>query len=45
MRRSSAAVLRDKPASVLDVGCGEGWLARALSAHACRVTGVDASEP
>lgn len=38
-----AAVLRDRPASMLDVGCGEGWLARALSAHGCRVTGIDAS--
>jgi 2-polyprenyl-3-methyl-5-hydroxy-6-metoxy-1,4-benzoquinol methylase len=27
---------------VLDVGCGEGWLARALSAHGIAVTGVDA---
>ena len=39
-----AAVLRTKPASVLDVGCGEGWLARALAAHGCRVAGIDASE-
>jgi len=39
-----AAVLRSKPASVLDVGCGEGWLARALAAHGCRVVGIDASE-
>lgn len=39
-----AAVLRTKPASVLDVGCGEGWLARALAAHGCRVVGIDASE-
>jgi 2-polyprenyl-3-methyl-5-hydroxy-6-metoxy-1,4-benzoquinol methylase len=38
-----AAVLRTKPASVLDVGCGEGWLARSLAAQ-CRVVGVDASE-
>jgi 2-polyprenyl-3-methyl-5-hydroxy-6-metoxy-1,4-benzoquinol methylase len=38
------AVLRTKPASVLDVGCGEGWLARALAPHGCRVVGVDASE-
>jgi 2-polyprenyl-3-methyl-5-hydroxy-6-metoxy-1,4-benzoquinol methylase len=27
---------------VLDVGCGEGWLARALTARAMTVTGVDA---
>src|SRR4051812_44951877 len=39
-----AAVLRTKPPSVLDVGCGEGWLARALAAHGCRVAGIDASE-
>lgn len=28
--------------SVLDVGCGEGWLARALAARGMDVTGVDA---
>src|SRR5579862_8568244 len=28
--------------AVLDIGCGEGWLARALSATGMRVTGVDA---
>jgi 2-polyprenyl-3-methyl-5-hydroxy-6-metoxy-1,4-benzoquinol methylase len=39
-----AAVLRTKPASVLDVGCGEGWLARALAPRGCRVVGIDASE-
>ena len=38
------AVLRCNPSSVLDVGCGEGWLARALAAHECRVVGIDASE-
>ena len=38
------AVQRRRPASVLDVGCGEGWLARALAARACRVVGIDASE-
>jgi 2-polyprenyl-3-methyl-5-hydroxy-6-metoxy-1,4-benzoquinol methylase len=27
---------------VLDVGCGEGWLARALSGHGMQVLGVDA---
>lgn len=30
---------------VLDVGCGEGWLARALAARGARVTGIDASAP
>lgn len=39
-----AAVLRTNPASVLDVGCGEGWLARALAAKGCRVVGIDASD-
>lgn len=39
-----AAVLRTKPASVLDVGCGEGWLARAIAPHGCRVVGIDASD-
>ena len=29
--------------SVLDLGCGEGWLARALSSEGYTVTGVDAS--
>lgn len=41
------AVLARSPASVLDVGCGEGWLARALTSEGkakgqqLRVTGVD----
>lgn len=30
------------PLRVLDVGCGEGWLARALGAQGMRVTGIDA---
>ncbi len=38
-----SAVLRTKPKRVLDVGCGEGWLARALTSQGCEVTGVDAS--
>jgi 2-polyprenyl-3-methyl-5-hydroxy-6-metoxy-1,4-benzoquinol methylase len=29
--------------TVLDVGCGEGWLVRALSARGMRATGVDVS--
>ena len=35
------AVLSVHPRRVLDVGCGEGWLARALHAHGVEVTGVD----
>jgi SAM-dependent methyltransferase len=35
-------VLARHPRSVLDVGCGEGWLARALSQHGIDVVGVDA---
>ncbi|MEP6548614.1 MAG: class I SAM-dependent methyltransferase [Gammaproteobacteria bacterium] len=36
------AVLSLGPARVLDIGCGEGWLARALSASGIKVTGIDA---
>jgi SAM-dependent methyltransferase len=39
----SARVL--PPGRVLDLGCGEGWLARALAARGIEVTGVDASAP
>ena len=39
-----AAVLDQKPRRVLDLGCGEGWLARALSTRGIEVTGVDATE-
>jgi 2-polyprenyl-3-methyl-5-hydroxy-6-metoxy-1,4-benzoquinol methylase len=39
------AVLEASPRSVLDLGCGEGWLTRALSSHGIEVTGVDASAP
>lgn len=35
------AVRARKPGSVLDIGCGEGWLARALSTQGVRVTGID----
>ena len=40
-----SAVLKRNPRRVLDVGCGEGWLARALHAHGIDVTGIDASAP
>jgi 2-polyprenyl-3-methyl-5-hydroxy-6-metoxy-1,4-benzoquinol methylase len=35
------AILNRAPRSVLDVGCGEGWLARALARHHIGVTGID----
>ncbi len=35
------AVLSRSPQTVLDIGCGEGWLARALAQHRIRVTSVD----
>jgi 2-polyprenyl-3-methyl-5-hydroxy-6-metoxy-1,4-benzoquinol methylase len=38
------AVRRLGPRRVLDVGCGEGWLARALEAEGVGVVGFDASE-
>ncbi len=38
-----AAITAYQPKRVLDVGCGEGWLARALTEHGIEVTGVDGS--
>ena len=37
------AVLERRPERVLDLGCGEGWLARALAEHGIDVVGIDAS--
>lgn len=35
------AVTSRSPTSVLDIGCGEGWLSRAIAERGARVTGVD----
>ena len=35
------AVLGRQPEHVLDLGCGEGWLLRALADHAIQAVGVD----
>ncbi|GAA0342498.1 class I SAM-dependent methyltransferase [Bacillus carboniphilus] len=37
-------ILSRNPQTVLDIGCGEGWLARELSQHGIAVTGIDGSE-
>lgn len=37
------AVLALAPERVLDVGCGEGWLARELTVRGCDVLGIDGS--
>lgn len=39
------AVVDRSPERVLDVGCGEGWLCRALSARGIGAVGVDGSAP
>lgn len=38
-----AAITAHQPKRVLDVGCGEGWLARELANRGLEVTGVDGS--
>ena len=35
------AVLGRAPRTILDIGCGEGWLVRALAQHGIKGTGVD----
>ncbi|MCC6930242.1 MAG: methyltransferase domain-containing protein [Gemmatimonadaceae bacterium] len=37
-----AEVERWSPRTALDIGCGEGWLSRAMAQRGIRVTGVDA---
>lgn len=37
------AVLERRPERVLDLGCGEGWLARGLAEHGIGVVGLDVS--
>lgn len=36
------AILDGRPRTVLDMGCGEGWLVRALTGHGISATGIDA---
>jgi len=39
------AVRSRPPGRMLDVGCGEGWLARVIAPHGYSVVGIDASPP
>lgn len=36
------AILQEHPRTLLDIGCGEGWLCRAMAAHNIETTGIDA---
>lgn len=36
------AILQRQPRNLLDIGCGEGWLTRELSAHGIDCMGIDA---
>jgi 2-polyprenyl-3-methyl-5-hydroxy-6-metoxy-1,4-benzoquinol methylase len=38
------AIQHYQPTSVIDIGCGEGWLARQLSRKGMEVTGIDATQ-
>ncbi len=40
----TTAILDQAPQSVLDIGCGEGWLARALCEKGIKVHGIDVVE-
>jgi 2-polyprenyl-3-methyl-5-hydroxy-6-metoxy-1,4-benzoquinol methylase len=40
-----AAIKSLRPNRVVDLGCGEGWLVRELSAHGIEAVGVDESAP
>ena len=46
-RRTSAEVLREllplQGATVIDVGCGDGWLVRSLTRQGAHVTGIEVS--
>jgi 2-polyprenyl-3-methyl-5-hydroxy-6-metoxy-1,4-benzoquinol methylase len=39
------AIRSRPPGCVFDVGCGEGWLTRAIAPHGYSVVGIDASAP
>lgn len=39
------AALERRPRRILDLGCGEGWLARALAGYGVDAIGTDASAP